>query len=95
MQGGFNEIGIPTVEDFNSGSLLGCQYSAATIHPASAKSESSQTSFLDSAVNQRLTNLKVFSLTLAKKIVCKTEYTRSYFLWAIIQSELGHFDPPC
>jgi choline dehydrogenase-like flavoprotein len=69
MQGGLNEIGISTIEDFNSGSLLGCQYGAATIDPASETRDSSQSSFLDSAASQGLTNLKVFSLTLAKKIV--------------------------
>lgn len=69
MQGGLNEIGISTIEDFNSGSLLGCQYAATTIDPASETRDSSQSSFLDSAASQSLTNLKVFSLTLAKKII--------------------------
>jgi choline dehydrogenase len=69
MAGGLNEIGIKTIEDFNSGSLLGCQYCATTINPASELRDSSQTSFLDSAASEGLTNLKVFSLTLAKSIV--------------------------
>jgi choline dehydrogenase len=69
MVGGLNEIGISTIEDFNSGSLLGCQYCSTTINPASELRDSSQTSFLDSAASEGLTNLKVFSLTLAKSIV--------------------------
>lgn len=69
LQGGFNEIGITTIEDFNSGSLIGCQYCATTIDPANETRDSSQTSFLDSAASEGLTNLKVFSLTLAKKVV--------------------------
>jgi choline dehydrogenase len=69
MQGGFNEIGISTVDDFNSGSLMGCQYCATTIDPASESRDSSQTSFLNSAASEGLTNLKVFSLSMAKKIL--------------------------
>jgi len=68
MQGGLNEIGISTIQDFNSGSLLGCQYCSTTIDPSNEKRESSQTSFLDEAAAEGLTNLKVFSLTMAKKI---------------------------
>ena len=69
MQGGFNEIGIPTVKDFNSGKLMGCQYCSTTIDPANEKRESSQTSFLSQAASENLTNLKIFTLTMAKSIV--------------------------
>jgi choline dehydrogenase len=69
MQGGLNEIGIPTVEDFNSGSLLGCQYCSTTIRPSDETRDSSQTSFLNEAANDGFTNLKVFSLSMAKKII--------------------------
>jgi choline dehydrogenase-like flavoprotein len=68
MQGGLNEIGIPTVTDFNSGSLLGCQYCSSTIRPSDESRDSSQTSFLNQAAEEGYTNLKVFSLTMAKKI---------------------------
>lgn len=69
MQGSLNEIGIPTVKDFNSGKLMGCQYCSTTIDPANERRESSQTSFLSQAASERLTNLKVFTLTMAKSIV--------------------------
>lgn len=69
MEGGLNEIGIPTVADFNSGSLMGCQYCSTTIDPASAVRDSSQTSFLNEAASAGLDNLKVFTLTMAKSIV--------------------------
>jgi choline dehydrogenase len=69
VQGGLNEIGIPTIQDFNSGSLLGCQYCSTTINPFTEKRESSQTSFLSEAVSAGLTNLKIFTLTMAKSIV--------------------------
>lgn len=68
MEQGLNAIGIPTVQDFNSGSLLGCQYCSTTIDPTTETRDSSQTSFLNQAVAEGLTNLKVFTLTMAKKI---------------------------
>jgi choline dehydrogenase-like flavoprotein len=68
MQGSLNEIGISTVQDFNSGSLMGCQYCSTTINPSTQKRES-QTSFLTEAASASLTNLKVFTLTMAKSIV--------------------------
>ncbi|RDI84619.1 hypothetical protein Vi05172_g5481 [Venturia inaequalis] len=67
MEGSFNEIGIPTTQDFNSGSLLGAQYCSSTIDPSSETRESSQTSFLDFAGTRK--NLQVYTLTLAKKIL--------------------------
>ncbi|KAE9367407.1 GMC oxidoreductase [Stipitochalara longipes BDJ] len=69
MEGGLNAIGIQTVPDFNSGSLLGAQYCSSTIRPSDESRDTSQTSFLNEAASQGLTNLKVFSLTMAKKIL--------------------------
>lgn len=60
MQGGLNEIGIPTVEDFNSGSLVGCQYCSTTIDPSTENLESSQTAFLTEAASANMNNLKIF-----------------------------------
>ncbi|UNI19415.1 Choline dehydrogenase [Purpureocillium takamizusanense] len=65
------EIGIPSIQDFNSGSLLGAQWASATIDPASQNRESSQTSFLKDAEGR--SNLKVYTGTLAKKIVINSE----------------------
>lgn len=62
-----NEIGIPTVQDFNSGSLLGAQYCSSTIDPSTESRDSSQTSFLDAA--QSRSNLKVYQLTTATRIL--------------------------
>lgn len=66
---GMNELGFPTVADFNSGELMGCQYCTHTIDPKNEKRDSSQTSFLNEAADQGLQNLRVFSLTMAKKIL--------------------------
>ncbi|KAF1837679.1 GMC oxidoreductase [Decorospora gaudefroyi] len=71
MEGGMNGIGIPTRPDFNSGELLGAQYCSSTITPSNQKRASSQTTFLKSA--QWRSNLKVYSLTQAKKIVFNSE----------------------
>jgi choline dehydrogenase len=67
MEAGMNAIGIPTVEDFNSGSLLGTQYCSSTIRPQEQKRDSSETSFLYDA--QSRPNLHVYTLTRAHKIV--------------------------
>ena len=67
MEGGMNGIGIPTRPDFNSGDLLGAQYCSSTITPGNQKRASSQTTFLEAAKNRP--NLKVYSLTQAKKIL--------------------------
>ncbi|GIZ39404.1 hypothetical protein CKM354_000278900 [Cercospora kikuchii] len=68
IEGSLNEIGVPTNDEgFNSGNLFGAQYCSSTINPSDQKRESSQTSFLDAAA--RRPNLRVFTLTKAKKIL--------------------------
>jgi len=62
-----NAIGIATVQDFNSGSLLGTQYCSSTIRASEQKRDSSETSFLREAAFRP--NLKVFTLTRAHKII--------------------------
>jgi choline dehydrogenase-like flavoprotein len=66
VQPALNAIGIPTVQDFNSGSLLGAQYSAQTIRPTGETRDSSESSFLAAAFARP--NLHVFNNTMAKKI---------------------------
>lgn len=73
MEGGLNGIGMDTTEDFNSGSLLGAQYCSSTINPSSQTRDSSQTSFLDNAKGR--SNLEVYELTLAKKIIFDSNKT--------------------
>ncbi|KAF9059459.1 hypothetical protein BDP27DRAFT_1385798 [Rhodocollybia butyracea] len=67
MPDGFTEIGVPPTTDFNSGLLMGAQYAPATIDPSGAFRASSQETFLTAATNR--TNLKVFDLTMAKKVL--------------------------
>lgn len=67
MQGGFNQIGMPTAYDFNSGTLNGVQYCSSTIDPATEVRSSSEESFLRANLNNP--NLKVYDLTMAKQIL--------------------------
>lgn len=69
LEPSLNEIGVPSVQDFNSGDLMGAQYCSSTIDPASQTRDSSQASFLDDAVTLGRTNLKVYQLTQAQKII--------------------------
>lgn len=71
VQPSLNEIGIPIVEDFNSGSLLGTQFCSSTINPSNENRESSQTSFLNASENRP--NLIVYDSTLAKKIIFNSD----------------------
>ncbi|KAK7628890.1 choline dehydrogenase [Phyllosticta paracitricarpa] len=63
---GFNAVGIPTIQDFNSGNLLGTQYAAATIRPKDATRSASDVFIQAALANPKL---KVYINTLAKKII--------------------------
>jgi choline dehydrogenase len=63
------ESGIPYQQDFVSGYLLGRQYAPLTISYPEEERSSSQTSFLRAALRSGRMNLKVYTNTLAKRIV--------------------------
>ncbi|KAI0594558.1 hypothetical protein F4775DRAFT_596094 [Biscogniauxia sp. FL1348] len=67
LEKAFNEIDIPTTDDFNCGSLMGAQYCTHTVDPATATRSSAQTAFLD--LCQARHNIKIFQKTLAKRIL--------------------------
>lgn len=72
MEQAMNEIGIPSVQDFNSGNLLGCQYCSTAINPESQHRSSSQTAFLPHNIlsfRRKLKNLKIIIRTMAKRIL--------------------------
>ena len=71
MELAFNEIGFDTAQDFNSGSLMGCQYCSSTITPINENRASSQTTFLQAVANNK--NIKVYANSLAQKIVFNSE----------------------
>jgi choline dehydrogenase len=70
MEGAFNEIGIQTTQDFNSGNLMGAQYCSSTIDPSNENRDSSQSSFLNKAQNRG--NLKIYTISTAQKIIFDT-----------------------
>jgi choline dehydrogenase len=63
----FSSIGIPPAQDFSSGYLMGAQYCPLTASSPNEERSSSQASFLEAASGR--TNLKVFTYTLAKRIL--------------------------
>ena len=63
----FASIGIPIAQDFSSGNLMGAQYTPLTVSYPNEERSSSESSFLRAA-NGRA-NLKVYSRTLAKRIL--------------------------
>ncbi|PYH90005.1 GMC oxidoreductase [Aspergillus ellipticus CBS 707.79] len=65
MNRGMQAIGIKEVDDFNLGSLMGCQFCASTIDPNSEFRSSSQASFLSTNPS----SLTTYSNYLAKKII--------------------------
>ena len=67
VQKGLSEIGIKPIKGFTSGELLGSSYVMQAIQAKTQTRESSETAFLQPALQR--TNLIVFSQSLAKKIV--------------------------
>lgn len=71
IEKGFKEIGINPIQGFTSGELLGSSYVLQTINASTQTRDSSETSFLRSALNNY--KLKVYQSTLAKKIIFNGE----------------------
>ncbi|KAB8304231.1 hypothetical protein EYC80_003649 [Monilinia laxa] len=65
----FSSIGIAPLQDLSSGKIIGAQYCPLTINPSDEKRSSSEASFLQYALGSGRNNLKLFTRTLAKKIV--------------------------
>ncbi|KAI2782984.1 putative GMC oxidoreductase [Daldinia loculata] len=66
-QKGLEQIGISVIPGFQSGSLLGQSYSMFTINPETGVRDSSETSFLQKALNYP--EYTVYQSAMAKKIV--------------------------
>ncbi|THW30587.1 alcohol oxidase [Aureobasidium pullulans] len=66
---GLAEIGVGELHDLINGDLTGAQFSPLTLNPRDQTRSSSQTSFLDTAMRRRMTNLKVYTHTLAKQVL--------------------------
>lgn len=64
---GLQEIGLPIVKGFQSGSLLGQSYIMSTINATDMTRDSSETSFLRRGLSY--SNYKVYPMTMAKKVL--------------------------
>ena len=63
----FASIGIPAVQDFSSGHLLGAQYTPLTVSSPNEERSSSEASFYQAAAGRP--NLDTYTHTLAKQIL--------------------------
>jgi choline dehydrogenase len=66
MKKAFNEIGLPEIQDFASGRLIGHQYTSQEIDPLDEIRSSSETSYLHKALTSSSNNFQVYPNTLAK-----------------------------
>ncbi|KAE9981233.1 hypothetical protein EG328_011783 [Venturia inaequalis] len=71
---GMAQLGFPVQQDFISGSLLGSQIAPVTILPDQTRA-SSQSTYLDVALASGRTNLKVYTYSLAKRIIFSSNKT--------------------
>lgn len=65
----WRELGVATLPDLLSGKLIGNQYSPATLAPKDQTRATSRSSFLNYATNSGRNNLKLYKLSLAKKVL--------------------------
>ena len=75
MEVGLNAIGLADAPDFNSGSLLGAQYCASTIRNSDSLRSTSENSYIQSAMDDKLDNLKVYPNTMAQRILFDSNKT--------------------
>lgn len=69
VERGLRAIGLGKASDFNSGKLFGSQYASLTIRPSDQTRSSSEASFIQSAVNTSNPNLKLYTGTMARKVL--------------------------
>lgn len=65
----FRELGLMDAPSQINGSIIGSQYNPLTQNPEDQTRESAQTSYLDAAFNSGRDNLKVYTHTMAMKIL--------------------------
>lgn len=65
----FDQLGVPEQEDFSSGYLLGTQYAPVTVDPKTQTRSSSESSFLQAYLHSGRSNMKVYTHSLARKIL--------------------------
>ncbi|GAB7356816.1 hypothetical protein MBLNU459_g7698t1 [Dothideomycetes sp. NU459] len=68
-QRAFLYFGFANISTFSNGELLGSQYAPNVLRPITNERETSSTSYLDTALNSNRTNLRVYTHTLALKVL--------------------------
>lgn len=63
------EIGVPDIDDFSSGELLGSQYCPMTIRPDDETRSSSEASYLQQSLADKESRLQVYIHSMAKKVL--------------------------
>lgn len=63
------EIGVPDIQDFESGDFIGSQYCPLTVNPDDSTRASSEATFLRGYLNTDRTAMQVYPHTLAQKIL--------------------------
>jgi choline dehydrogenase len=74
-QKGFREIGIPDIDDFSSGQLVGSQYCPLTIRPEDQTRATSESTFLQEAMQSDRRNLKIYTHSMAKQVLFDAKKT--------------------
>ncbi|KAF7195909.1 Patulin synthase [Pseudocercospora fuligena] len=74
------EIGIPDIHSIIEGELAGSQYSPLTLNPEDQTRSSSQTSYLNAALESGRTNLQVYTHALAKQVLFNQNKTATSVL---------------
>lgn len=67
MAEGFEAMGLSLIPGLNSGKLIGYGPMSSTVNPRAATRDSSQTSFIQKAIQE--TNIKLYQTTTAKRIL--------------------------
>ncbi|KAM0554954.1 hypothetical protein ACHAPJ_006692 [Fusarium lateritium] len=65
---GLSALGLKSIDGFNSGSLLGYSYTTTTVRPKTA-TRSGSDDFVKAARDEKLETLKVYTQSLAKKVL--------------------------
>lgn len=71
---GMAQLGFPVQQDFISGNLLGAQIAPVSIRPDQTRA-SSQSTYLDTALASGRTNLKVYTHSMAKRVLFSSNKT--------------------
>lgn len=75
VQEAFDSLGFANISSFVNGGLLGSQWATTVLRPETNERETSETSYLNAALRSSRTNLKVYTHTLATKVIFDSNKT--------------------